>query len=96
MIKSVYKSVHYTGIIKILINTTDKWVDFKIEYGEHKLEFTFYEDDEAVSNEHIDMRDNFNPFKYVIYSNQCKDQITLILIPKIFLMNKLYWKEYDS
>ena len=102
MIESVYKKIHTTGIIEVIINTTDKWVDFLINrlYEEHKLEISFYENndcnEEIISDEYIDMKDDFDPFKYMIYSNQCKDQIILILVPRTLLMNKQDWKEYGK
>ena len=105
MIESVYKKIHTTGIIEIIINTTDKWIEFQINRltEEHKIVMSFYPncdpvfppDSEEVI-EYIDMKNDFDPFKYMIYSNQCKDQITLILVPRTLLMNKQDWKEYGS
>lgn len=96
MIESVYRQIHYTGIIKGIINTTDKWVDFIINrlYEEHKLEISFYQGDDVISDEYIDMQNDFDPFKYGIYHNQEKDQIYIILVPRTLLMNRQDWKEY--
>ena len=105
MIESVYKEIHNTGIIKILINTEDKWIDYQInrKLEEHKLVFSYFYSidiqhgcfkDYEEEIEYIDMHEDFDPFDYMIYSFQEKEQITLILIPRKLLLDKQDWKEY--
>ena len=108
MIESVYKKLHpATGIIYILINTEDRWVDYQVNnvLKPNKLSITFsvskdievmpgeWEEWEGVEVEFIDMPEGFEPFKYVIYHQQNKEQITLILIPRELMLNKQDWKE---
>lgn len=97
MITSVYKQFHpQTGIISILINTEEKWVDFLINrlFEEHKIEISFYHGEEIIGDEYIDMKEDFNPFKYMIYYFQEKDQITLFLVPREMLRDRKQWIEY--
>lgn len=98
MIESVYKKIHNSGIIHILINTSEKWVDFLINRvcEEHKVEISFYQYDELICDEYIEMNDDFVPFQYMIYSHQEKDQISLVLIPRSILINNKEWKKLCS
>jgi hypothetical protein len=107
MITSVYKKIHpQTGIIKILINTEEKWISYQINRlcEERKIVMSFYITDETLYPEevgyqkelieYIDMKEDFKPFKYSIYHSQEKDQITIFLVPKSILIDKYQWTDY--
>ena len=109
MIESEYKRIHKdTGIIYILLNTEDRWVDYEVNrvLQPNKLSITFHvtkdveympgewEEWEGDETEYIDMKDGFEPFKYAIYHVQNKEQIVLLLVPKELLMDKKEWIEF--
>lgn len=99
MIDSIFKRIHTSGIIEVGVNTIDKWVSYQINryIEEHKIVMSFFtgEDEDPVETvEYIDMHEDFNPFDYMIYDNQCKDQIMLILVPRNMLMKHEDWKKY--
>lgn len=102
MITSVYKAIHpQTGIISILINTENKWVEYQINRlsEEHKIVMSFYRGDNInpiEDIEYIDMKDDFDPFRYMIYHFQEKDQITLFLVPRTMLLDRKQWVEYGE
>ena len=97
-IRSVYKEVHSTGIIKILINTEEKWVDFLIDrvLEKHQIAVSFFLGDPAEKIEYIDMGKDYDTFKYLIFTQQYKDQITLLVVPRTLLMDKKEWEKYGE
>ena len=109
MITSMFKKIHpATGIISILINTEDIWVHYCIDKAVNSseliIEFSWDQDVEYMpgcwdeetvkQKEVIKMPDDFNPFKYMLYDFQNKDQIGLMLIPKDLLRDKTQWEDY--
>ncbi len=105
MIISTFVQEHLgTGIIYILINTKDKWIDYSIQNCEDlgKIKFSHYytveiqpgylDDYEEV--EYIMVKEGFNSYNYRLFHSQCKDQITIVCIPREFIVNKENWKKY--
>ena len=104
MIESTFVKEHQqTGIIYILINTVDNWIDYAVSKSQKKGELIlshFYdietqpgEFDSYEEKESIAVKDSFNSLDYVLYTKQEKDQITIICIPKTFMLNKEHWKD---
>ena len=108
MIESVYKKLHpATGIIYILVNTVEKWINYQVmQVGEpSRISITFYKWEDVETQpgqyeeysddiiEYIDVMEGFDASNYTIYHQQYKDQITLMLVPKEMMLNKQDWKE---
>ena len=89
-----------TGIIKIIVNTEDKWIDYGVSKEGRKLVLSHFYDietqpgcfDSYEEKELIAVKDSFNSFDYILYTAQEKNQITIICIPKTFMIDKENWK----
>lgn len=95
MIESVYRRKHYTGIIEILINTKDKWINYQLSKCCGLKLTHFYKSSGLYHDYDIPMPDGFNPLDYMMYHFQEKDQITVILIPKSVLLKREDWIDYE-
>ena len=92
LIESVYKEIHPTGILHILVNDKEKWLNYQINrvIEDGKLEISFFYDTETQpgffeeweEKEFIDIASNFKTLDYLITSTQEDEQITIICIPK--------------
>lgn len=101
MIKSVYKKKHTTtGIIYVLVNTKERWIEYEVEQvsqkGNLSITVLIHENIKLTLKEHVEVfniniSEDFDSFNYIIYHQQCKDQITFMLIPKVLLLNKQEW-----
>ena len=100
MIESSFIKIHPdTGILSILVNTKDRWVDYQINRisEEGKIQISFFYDienqpgcfEEHEEREFIDISKDFNHCDYLTTSMQEKDQIHIICVPnKIFRERK--------
>lgn len=83
------------GIIYVLVNTDEKWHPYQVnKYTPEKdgsITVTLFEDENDVEGktETIDIFKGFNPFDYIITTNQEKDQITVVLMPVEFVYPNL-------
>ena len=94
MIESVYKKKHLdSGIIYVLVNTRDKWINYDIEliHRENVIAITFYDYNDNPIYEEIVMDDDFDSYDYLITSTQEKDQITLVLVPRKMILDNTQW-----
>ena len=106
MIESSFIKIHPdTGILSILVNTKDRWVDYQINRcpEDGKIQISFFinietqpgEFEEWEEKEFIDISKDFNHCDYLTTSMQEKDQIHIICIPnKMFLEHKFV--KYDN
>lgn len=86
------------GIYHILINTDDKWMGYNIDtnrvnqIGVHFFEYVDELEFKYDYIEYIDMPKGFRCSDYLIFSSQCKDQITLIAISRKSLIDRNLFK----
>lgn len=83
-LKITHDNIHY-----MLINTKDKWVGYQIDRycncdnnPENKFSIHFFDNDgESTSVEYVYAFKEYIPNKFIITTEQEKDQITLIFVP---------------
>jgi len=87
LIESHWITTHESGIITLVINTIDKWIDY------HRYDDNWYiVEDEDGNVEELRTKIPFQEkMKYMTSSNQNKDQITFYYIPYPLVMEKNKW-----
>lgn len=90
--KKFIRSVHIKklvgGILYIIVNTSERWVEyqlFRYNPGQGAVQITFYENDTEYT-EMFFVSDEFNQFDYQFTSSQEKGQITIVAIPVNMLL----------
>lgn len=84
MIKSIYRKIHpQTSVIYVLINTSEKWVDYQVGFTakDGTIPIAFYPSESNEIKEFVEMGKDFDYFDYVVTHRQEKDQITIVCVP---------------
>lgn len=79
------------GVLYMLINTVDKWTPYQLfrtipDKGKFRISFYDEKNEEYELVEDFTVREDFDPYDYIITSSQEKDQITIVCVPRKLIL----------